>query len=37
VEGAVTADAIATPLHVLQERAQVKASETVLVLGPVAE
>ena len=33
VEGAVTADAIATPLHVLQERAQVKASETVLVLG----
>ncbi len=33
VDAAVTADAIATPVHVLQERAHVRASETVLVLG----
>jgi len=33
VEGAVTADAIATPMHVLQERARLRASETVLILG----
>jgi propanol-preferring alcohol dehydrogenase len=33
VDGAVAADAIATPMHVLQERARLKASETVLILG----
>ena len=33
VDAAVTADAVATPVHVLQERAHVRASETVLVLG----
>lgn len=33
VDAAVTADAIATPVHVLRERAQVKAPETVLVTG----
>jgi propanol-preferring alcohol dehydrogenase len=33
VDAAVTADAIATPVHVLRERAQVKAPETVLVMG----
>jgi propanol-preferring alcohol dehydrogenase len=33
VDAAVTADAVATPVHVLRERAQVKAPETVLVVG----
>lgn len=33
VDAAVTADAIATPVHVLRERAQVKAPETVLIVG----
>jgi len=33
VDGAVTADAIATPMHVLRERARLRASETVLVVG----
>jgi propanol-preferring alcohol dehydrogenase len=33
VDAAVTADAIATPVHVLRERAQLKAPETVLVVG----
>ncbi len=33
VEAAITADAVATPVHVLQARAHVRASETVLVLG----
>ena len=33
VDAAVTADAVATPVHVLQERAHVRASETVVVLG----
>ncbi|MFQ5860716.1 MAG: alcohol dehydrogenase catalytic domain-containing protein [Dehalococcoidia bacterium] len=33
VDAAVTADAISTPVHVLRERAQVRAPETVLVLG----
>lgn len=33
VDAAVTADAIATPVHVLRERAQVKTPETVLVVG----
>lgn len=33
VDGAVTADAIATPMHVLQERARLRASETVLIVG----
>jgi propanol-preferring alcohol dehydrogenase len=32
-EAAVTADAIATPVHVLRERAQVKSPETVLIVG----
>src|SRR5919108_1202975 len=33
VDAAVTADAIATPLHVLRERAQLRAPDTVLVVG----
>ena len=33
VDAAVTADAIATPVHVLRERARVKAPETVLIVG----
>ncbi len=33
VDAAITADAIATPVHVLRERARVKAPETVLVVG----
>jgi propanol-preferring alcohol dehydrogenase len=33
VDAAVTADAIATPVHVLRERAQLRAPETVLVVG----
>lgn len=33
VDGAVTADAIATPMHVLQKRARLRASETVLIVG----
>jgi alcohol dehydrogenase, propanol-preferring len=33
VDAAVTADAIATPVHVLRERAQLKAPDTVLVVG----
>lgn len=33
VDAAVTADAVATPVHVLRERAQVKAPETVLIVG----
>ena len=33
VDGAVAADAIATPMHVLQERARLRASETVLIVG----
>jgi len=32
-DAAVTADAIATPVHVLRERAQVKSPETVLIVG----
>jgi alcohol dehydrogenase, propanol-preferring len=32
-DAAVTADAIATPVHVLRERAQLRAPETVLVVG----
>ena len=32
-DAAVTADAIATPVHVLRERARVKAPETVLIVG----
>jgi alcohol dehydrogenase, propanol-preferring len=33
VDAAVTADAIATPVHVLRERAQLRAPDTVLVVG----
>lgn len=33
VDAAVTADAIATPVHVLRERAQLKAPDTVLIVG----
>jgi alcohol dehydrogenase, propanol-preferring len=33
VDAAVTADAIATPLHVLRERAHLRAPDTVLVVG----
>jgi alcohol dehydrogenase, propanol-preferring len=33
VDAGVTADAIATPLHVLRERAQIKAPEAVLIVG----
>jgi D-arabinose 1-dehydrogenase-like Zn-dependent alcohol dehydrogenase len=33
IDAAVTADAVATPVHVLSERAQLKASETVLIVG----
>jgi 2-desacetyl-2-hydroxyethyl bacteriochlorophyllide A dehydrogenase len=33
MDAAVTADAIATPVHVLRERAQLKAPDTVLVVG----
>jgi D-arabinose 1-dehydrogenase-like Zn-dependent alcohol dehydrogenase len=32
-DAAVTADAIATPVHVLRERAQLRAPDTVLVVG----
>jgi D-arabinose 1-dehydrogenase-like Zn-dependent alcohol dehydrogenase len=33
VDAAVTADAVATPVHVLRERAQLRAPDTVLVVG----
>jgi len=33
MDAAVTADAVATPVHVLRERAQVKSPETVLIVG----
>jgi propanol-preferring alcohol dehydrogenase len=33
MDAAITADAIATPVHVLRERAQVKSPETVLIVG----
>ena len=33
IDGAVTADAIATPMHVLEKRAQLRASESVLIVG----
>ncbi len=33
VDAAVTADAIATPVHVLRERAHVRAPETVMIVG----
>ena len=33
IDAAVTADAVATPVHVLCERAQLKAPETVLIVG----
>lgn len=33
VDAAVTADAIATPVHVLRERAQLRAPDTVLIVG----
>jgi alcohol dehydrogenase, propanol-preferring len=33
IDAAVTADAVATPVHVLRERAQLKAPETVLIVG----
>src|SRR5918996_407849 len=33
VDAAVTADAIATPVHVLRERAQIKPPEAVLIVG----
>ena len=33
VDAAITADAIATPVHVLRERAQVKSPETVMIVG----
>jgi alcohol dehydrogenase, propanol-preferring len=33
VDAAVTADAIATPVHVLRERAQLRTPDTVLVVG----
>ncbi|MCH8062879.1 MAG: zinc-binding dehydrogenase [Chloroflexi bacterium] len=33
VDAAITADAVATPLHVLRERAKVRPPETVLIVG----